>query len=153
MFFVRNRKDFNSRFTLYDSLEHILETVEHSHIVLSFDSSDQLIACGHYWYTSNDIEPNPQGEVVFVSSALIAREQRSSLVFVKGFRDMANIIAEDNRNVKVMQFHAQTDNHYLNRLYGKFARHIGEHEGLNGMENVYAADFATLLNYLNRGVK
>lgn len=150
LFFIRHRKDFNSQFSLYNSLEHLLETMDFSQSILSYNTKGELICCAHYWYTNEGLEPDPKGRAVFIDFVLISKEVRSSRVFFDGFRDLANLIAEDNRGVKQMLFHAQAENAYLNRLYSKFAIPIGEHEGYNGAEIKYASDLTSLLHYLNR---
>lgn len=150
LFFVRNRLQFNSRYILDDALYQMIDTIDNSHIMLLYNTAGDLIACVQYWYTNSGLEPDPHGDTVYVSLALIASEHRSSSVFFKGFRDMANLIAADNPSVKSMQFHAQVENGYLNRLYSKFTRHIGEREGYHGPENLYHTDFSELLRYLKR---
>ncbi|NME98733.1 GNAT family N-acetyltransferase [Aneurinibacillus aneurinilyticus] len=150
LFFIRHRTDFNSRFSLYDTLIHVLESIHDSHIILVEDAMNKMIGWCHYRYVTADYQPDPEGEIAFVNSIIVAKEYRSSRLFIQGFRHIVNQITEENSCVKHLQFYAQSDNAYLNRLYSKFASIIGEHEGYHGTENIYSADLDRLLRYLKK---
>lgn len=148
LFFMRNRHEFSNQFTVSDTLYHVLDTIQHSKVILIFNQSDQVVGWGHYQYASPGQEPDPQGEIVFINSVILLEEFRGSRAFFHGFRFLVNQIMEENRHVKQFQFYAQSENEYLNRLYAKFADVIGEREGLYGHENIYSVDILQLAAYL-----
>ncbi|WP_282937509.1 GNAT family N-acetyltransferase [Paenibacillus sp. RC67] len=150
LYFIQNRKDFTSAFTLYDTVDHVLQFVQQSHIILIEDDDGTLIGWGHYRYMDKDHGANPNGEIAFVDSVIVKESYRSSRIFIQGFRYLANQMAEENPEVKLFQFHALSENLYLNRLYSKFAQVIATHEGYHGTENIYSTEFSQLLHYLNR---
>jgi hypothetical protein len=151
LFFIRNRLDFNRRFSLNDALFNVLETIHDSKIILVVDELDQVVGWGHYQYVTTEHEPDPQGEIVFIHSVILIPEYRSSRVFFTGFRYLVNQIIGENPQVKQVQFFAQMENVYLNRLYAKFARIIGQRDGYHGRENVYATEIGPLSAYLSTG--
>jgi len=148
LFFIHNRLEFNRRFTLIDSIYHVLENIHDSQIILVVDPQDQMIGWGHYQYVTKEHLPDPQGEVVFIFSAIIKQEFRSSRLFLQGFRYLVEQIEAENSQVKQVRFFVQSGNTYLNRLYAKFASIVGERDGDHGHEYIYATDFAQLRDYL-----
>lgn len=153
LFFIRHRKDFSRLFSLSDTLMHVLETIRTSHIILVLDQMDNTIAWMNYRYVTQEYEPHPEGEIAFVDSVIMKESQRSSRLFVNGFRHLVNYIDQENHHVRTFQFHALADNVYLTRLYSKFADIIGQREGYHGTENIFSADFSRLLQYVNRAQK
>ncbi|GIP33419.1 GNAT family N-acetyltransferase [Paenibacillus sp. J2TS4] len=148
LFLIRHSTEFHSRFSFAEALEHFLGIINNCRILLAMDRHNQLIGWVNYWYATADYEFDPHGELAFIDSVIINKEYRSGRVFLKGFQDMICLIAEENRQVKTVQFHALADNAYLNRLYSKFAHIVGSSEGYFGSENVYSTDFDQLLQYL-----
>ncbi|QJD85615.1 GNAT family N-acetyltransferase [Cohnella herbarum] len=149
LYFIRNRKDFNRQFSLADALVHVLESIPNSCIILITDKIGAMIGWGHYRYLNSENEFDPAGEIVFVNSVIVHPSYRGGRLFIQGFRYMVQQIVSENGAVKYFQFCAQIDNLYLNRLYAKFSRVIGQREGYYGIENVYSADIGQLLQYLN----
>lgn len=149
--FIRNRTEFSSRFLLMDALEYVMHSFQQSHTLLLEGEDGKLCGWVQYRYIEEEEEnapPGSRGDIAFVESVAINPEHRRSRAFFKGFRDLVGRIACENGRVKAVHFHALADNAYLNRLYAKFARPIGEREGYGGTENVYAADINRLLRYL-----
>ncbi|MNK32227.1 hypothetical protein D3C87_506840 [compost metagenome] len=153
LYFIRNRKDFNRQFSLSDALVHVLESIPNSRIILITDKTGTMIGWGHYRYLNTENEFDPEGEIVFVNSVIVHPSYRSSRVFIQGFRYLVQQIVAENCNTKYLQFCTQIDNTYLNRLYAKFSRVIGQREGYHGVENVYSSDFGQLLQYLKLSSK
>jgi len=148
LFFIQNRLDFSRRFTLVDAVYHILDNIQNSQIVLVVDSQDKMVGWAHYQYVTKEHEPDPHGEIAYIYSVILKQEYRSSRVFLQGFRYLVEQIRAENSQVKRVQFFAQSENAYLNRLYAKFATIIGEREGDHGHEYMYAADFTKLCDFL-----
>lgn len=151
LYLIRNRAQFNNQYGLLDILVHTMDQLEYSHIILIEDSDcdGKLIGWGNYRYVNDDHQVDPDGEIAFVDSTIIAPEYRGSRVFLKGFRFLVKQISEENSRVKLFRFYARTENVYLNRLYSKFANMIGQHESDYGTENIYSVEFDQLLRYLN----
>ncbi|WP_409344944.1 GNAT family N-acetyltransferase [Paenibacillus sp. MBLB4367] len=150
LYFICNRKNFNHQFSLADALVHVLESIPNSRIVLITDKMGVMIGWGHYRYINAENEFDPAGEIVFVNSVIVHPSYHSSLIFAEGFRHLVQQIAAENSCVNYLQFCAQIDNEYLNRLYRKFSRIIGQREGYYGIENVFQANFEELLQYVKR---
>lgn len=150
LFFIRHRKDFSANYSLADVLMHTLETIPTSHIFLTLDGNNKIVAWGVYRYTDADYEPHPEGEIVFVDSAVIAEQHRSSRLFLNGLLHMVRHIAEENDNVRTFQFFALQDHAYLTRLYSKFATIVGQREGSHGMENIFSSNLHNILNYVDK---
>jgi len=150
VYFIRNRQDFSVEFTLCDTLFHILDSIDQSHILLIFDPMNTVIGWGHYRYVNKEHQHDPAGEIVFVESVIVSKEYRSTRMFVTGLCYVVNQIARENTHVKLFQFRAQEQNVYLNRLYSKFSQVSGQHEGNYGIENIYSSEFHQLQSYLNR---
>lgn len=150
LYFIRNRQDFSVEFTLCDTLFHIIDSIDQSQIILIFDPMNTVIGWGHYRYVNTQNQHDPAGEIVFVESVIVSKEYRSTRLFVTGLCYLVNQIARENTHVRLLQFRAQEQNVYLNRLYSKFAQISGQHEGNYGMENLYSSEFQRLQSYLNR---
>lgn len=151
-FFIKHREQFSKDMILDAALIHLLSYIERSSIVLSYDEKDQLIAAANYWTisSSDDVTYDPEGKIMFISSSLIVEHERSSRVFMHGFRDMINHVHGSNPAIHTVVFTARADHDYLNKLYSKFARFAKQVEGLHGNENLYETDLIALMNFLNR---
>ncbi|OXM85705.1 hypothetical protein [Paenibacillus rigui] len=149
LFFVRYRSEFSRRFSLSDALMHALETIQTSHIMLLSLPTGEVIGWAQYRYFSEGYEPDPNGDIVFVDSAITLEPYRSTRLFIQGFRVLAAHIAQENPLVRTFQFCALADNAYLKRLYSKFADIIGQREGYHGTEDLFSTDFPKLLQYLS----
>ncbi|WP_134683675.1 GNAT family N-acetyltransferase [Brevibacillus migulae] len=149
-FFIENRLDFSQSFSLNDTLLHILQTLQDSRIILVVSNQDQVVGWGHYQYLGADEEPDSQGEIAFINSVILAKAyRRHSLLFLRGLRYLTKQIYKENPAVKQVRFHALSENAYLNRLYAKFTRVIGEREGDHGHEHIYATSLEELMAYLS----
>jgi len=149
-FFIENRLDFSATFTLNNTLLHILQTIRDSQIILVVDERDKAVGWAHYQYFTAAYQLDPHGELAFINSTILAKEyRRSGRLFLNGFRYLAKQIGEENPHVNQVQFCAQSENAYLNRLYAKFANVIGQREGDHGLENIYASEYNQLLSYLS----
>lgn len=140
-FYVARSGEFYNQYTLHDALIHLITTTADSHVLLLDDDQDQLIGFIQYRYEK-------EGTTVFIDSAILAQEHRSSRVFFEGFRDLARHILQENGHIRTLYFHALADHRYLNRLYGKFAEKTGVRDSPVGTENIYAVDMDHLLHYL-----
>ncbi|MCU6708684.1 GNAT family N-acetyltransferase [Paenibacillus sp. J5C_2022] len=140
-FYIAHSKEFHSLYSLHDALLYVMDTVTSSRLMLLDNEDGQLSAFIQYRYEDN-------GTVALIDSAILERTYRSSRIFFTGFRDIVRQIDLENESVCRVRFHALTDHAYLNRLYGKFARRIGEREGTNGRENVYETSMQELRRYL-----
>lgn len=150
-FFVRHREHFSQQMGLDEALVYLLSYLEQSSLVLSYNERNELIAAMNYWRTSDEeFNYDPDGETIYISSALIAANARSTRVFMQGFRDAMNYMHRQAPQLKSVAFTARTENPYINALYGKLASYCGQQEGMHGMENVYKADFNELRTFLNR---
>ena len=150
LFFIRNRTDFHSELSVRDVLHRILENIEHSHILLAYDSTQSPIAWVQYWYTDEEQEPSSDEENLFIDSLFIDKKNRSTRTFFKLFSELFNQIAEENKQIKDVRFCALANNKYVNRLYSKFATIIGQRESYRGTDNIYSTDFKQLLHSANR---
>lgn len=154
-FFVRYREHFSRDMLLDEALLHLLNYLEQSSIILTYNERDQVIGALNYWRTADETGEDEfaydaDGRLVYLSSALIAPEERSSRVFMHGFRDWINEMHKQAPELHTVIFTARADMAYINQLYRKFARHCGHREGLHGMENIYKANFTELHHFLNR---
>lgn len=150
-FFVRQREQFNKNFKLEEALIYLLSYIEQSYITLSYNTENKLIAASNYWiYNDNPLEAQQSGDKLYISSALIVPEERSSRVFMHGFRDMINELHRQFPHIQSVSFSAQVDNDYLNNLYRKFASFEKEIDGGSGRENMYVTSFHELRGFLNR---
>jgi len=150
LYFIEHRADFNTNYSLSDTIAHVLEYIQHSHIIMIENDRKEMIGWGQYHYTDEHMEIKPDGEIAFVQSVNLDKSFRGGRAFLQGFRYMANRIAEENNHVTHFRFHAHSDNLYLNRMYSKFARIVGTQERDYGSDNVYSTEFSHLLRYLNR---
>ncbi|MGG1634139.1 GNAT family N-acetyltransferase [Paenibacillus sp. NRS-1760] len=150
LYFIRHRTDFSSKFSLPDSLYHILQSLQQSKVMLILSLEGDTIGWAHYRYLSTEYEPVREGEIAFVDSVIINDAYRSGRLFINGFRFLANHIAAENPKVRTFEFHALASHAYLNRLYSKFATIVGQRDGYHEIENAYSTDFNQLLHYLNR---
>ncbi|MGO4548407.1 GNAT family N-acetyltransferase [Paenibacillus sp. 2TAB23] len=149
-YFIKNRNEFNRQFTLADTLLHILQSLHQSRIMLIKNGQGHTVGWMFFKYVDRHYETNPQGEIVFIDSAIMNASYRGGRLFFRGFRLMANYIQIDNPNVKQFEFRALESDAYLNKLYGKFASVIGQSEGNYGLENIFSTDFTQLLRLLNQ---
>ncbi|MFF2483838.1 GNAT family N-acetyltransferase [Paenibacillus sp. NPDC058071] len=140
-FYIAHSREFHSQYSLPDALLYVLDSLSSFRLMLLDNKDGQLSAFILYQYEDN-------GAAVFIDSAILASPYRSSRVFFLGFRDIVKQIGVENGNASRMRFHALADQAYLNRLYSKFARRIGEREGTNGHENVYETSMQELRQYL-----
>jgi len=150
--FITYREHFSKQMSLEEALIYLLTNLEQSSIVLSFNEHQQVIAAMNYWLTSDDeFTYDANGGCLYISSVIIHPEQRSSRVFMQGFRDSINYIDQHVLpKPHTVAFAAQDSNPYVNKLYRKFATFSGQREGFHGLENIYKVNFNDLKYFLNR---
>src|SRR5690606_11754233 len=106
--FVRDREHFSSHMGLDEALVYLLSCLEQSSLVLSYNERDELIAAMNYWRTSDEqFNYDPDGESIYISSALIAAKERSTRVFMHGFRDGINYMHQQAPQLKSVMFTAR----------------------------------------------
>jgi len=151
-FFIRHREQFSKDMVLDEALIHLLYCMQYMSLILSYNEYDELIAAMNYWTVADidDSTYDPNGQIVRISSALIAPHERSSRVFMHGFRDWSNYIYEQNPSIHTVVFTARADNEYLNRLYPQFATFTKMVDGLHGLERQYKVSLLDLRAFLNR---
>ncbi|RIX51544.1 GNAT family N-acetyltransferase [Paenibacillus nanensis] len=140
-FFIAHCNQFHPKYNLYDAIAHIITSVPGSRLMLFDDERGELAGYVHYRYDES-------GTTVFIDSTILISAYRSSRVFYRGFCEVIRQVMLESGGVRVVRFHALGDQAYLNRLYGKFAKRIGELESERGQEVVYETDFEALLGYL-----
>lgn len=148
-YFIKHRAEFNSSFSLGETLLHILQTLGQSHIMIIRNEQEQIIGWMHFNYLNSDYQPDRHGAIAFVDSAIVDEKYRSSRLFLKGLRQLTRHMAAENPHLNRFEFRTPASNRYLNRLYAKFATVIGQIEGYQEIENVYSTHFSHLLLYLN----
>jgi hypothetical protein len=98
-------------------------------------------------------EPNcdyANKDVVFMYVAGILPEYRLSRVFLIGLRQV--LLAFQAEGVQGIKLQAAANNPYTNRLYGRFAQHIGNGRSLRGYETVtFGSSIHDALNRLQKG--
>src|SRR5690606_27743669 len=131
-----------------DALMHLIESMEHSSVLFIYNAEQEIIGTAHYWPVSEGNTYDPNGKVIFISSALLVPEVRNSCTFLLGFRDLVARIREQMPNIEKMKFYAEASNGYTNRLYSKFAQNIGTNESNYRLENIYEVSIDQLERFL-----
>ncbi|MFS0725579.1 GNAT family N-acetyltransferase [Paenibacillus sp. 1P07SE] len=147
LYYIRNRHLFSERMNLLDTLFHVLTSLQETRILLIL-SEDDLIGWGQFGIVGESYRPDPEGTIMFMHSTVVDPAFRSNGLFLRGFRELIDSVAGETPQIREFHFFAQRDNAYLNRLYGKFARVIGQREGLHGEENIFATGMDELKRYL-----
>lgn len=150
LFFLQHRQQFNEHYTLDVALMHLIETMEHSSILFICNAKQKIIGTAHYWSVSEGSTFDASGKVVFVSSALLAPEERNSRTFLHGIKDLVARIRVQMPYSETMKFHAEASNRYTNQLYSKFAQIIGVDESEHGLENIYEVSIDHLEHFIRR---
>lgn len=140
-FYLKNCRDFDDEYMLQDGLLYLISTISDSQFLLYLDSEGRLIGLLQYHW-------DPEFESVFIDSAILAKELRSSRFFYTGLRDMVTAVREDYPEGQALYFYALATNRYTNRLYHKFAEFTEVRERNGRRENLYTADMARLSQYL-----
>jgi hypothetical protein len=143
-FYIAESYQFDRQLSLLETIGHLMTTLQDSRFMLYENEQGELAAYLQYRYESD-------GETVFIESAILAEPYRSSWIFYRGFGDWVRKVENDNRGVRLVRFYVLANQTYLNRLYAKFAKYVGEREGGTGREVVYETAFADLWAYLKAG--
>ncbi len=150
LFFLQHRQQFNVHYSLEDALMHLIESMEHSKVLFVYNAEQEVIGTAHYWPVSEGNTFDPNGKIIFVSSALLVPEARNSRTFLLGLRDIVARIREQMPHIEKMKFYAEASNGYTNRLYSKFAQNIGTNESNYRLENIYEATIDQLERFIHR---
>ncbi|KZE39297.1 hypothetical protein AV540_03705 [Brevibacillus parabrevis] len=146
--FLQNRHAFSQSFSLADSIIHLLGFLSNSQVILIEEGHSKVIGWGHYQFMNTEREIAPDGETAFIHSVFVSPDYRSSRVFLRGFRYLAEQVQTATHGVRYVEFCARCEDDYLNRLYSKFAQVVGEQEGHFGQENIYRVELSRLVTYL-----
>ncbi|GLC89493.1 hypothetical protein [Lysinibacillus piscis] len=145
VFFLQNRNSFDDMYSILGSIGSLYAIIESSIILLVCNNEGDVIAAVSY-----TLNPPDNPNMALINCALLQKEYQSSLVFVQGFYQMTQHIAANYPQVTEVQFEVYRHHYYIHNLYQKFASIIAEKEGDFGIQDIFAVDFATLTNYLQR---
>lgn len=147
-YFIANRKQFHSAYTLEDALLHLLEHIRDARILLVLDGSDQVVGWGHYMLANEQHEYDAEGHIAFIPSTILSPEYRQSRIFFNGLQKLVTWIGKETPQANTVRFAAVAEDAYLNRLYSKFAEPCRKEQGPFGDTVIYSADMETLRRYL-----
>ncbi|GBF77859.1 hypothetical protein PA598K_06436 [Paenibacillus sp. 598K] len=147
LYYIRNRQLFSDKMNLLDALTDVLTSIQDTRILLIL-AEDDVIGWGQFGVVDEAYRPDAGGTIMFMHSTIVDPAHRSNGLFLRGFRELLISVGEELPQLREFHFFAQRDNAYLNRLYRKFARVVGQREGMHGEENIYATGIDELKQYL-----
>ena len=150
LFFIKNKEQFSKDILLRNAIVYILSCIEYSTIMFTYNEEDKLIGAVNCWPAAEDHSYVDNGTILFISSAVLLVEERRTVTFMKGFRDLVNESIVIHPNINEVRFTARADNLYLNKLYSKCATYYKSIEGEYGLEHVYYVSYEALRAYLNK---
>lgn len=149
-FFITHREQFSKELLLRDAIMYILTYIDQSTIMFTYNEKEELIGAVNCWPVGDDKNTyDEQGSTILISSAVLMQSERSTRVFMHGFRDMINGLIHMHPMIHTVRFTARADNSYLNKLYSKCATYTETIEGDHGSEHVYEVAYEQLKGFLN----
>ncbi|WP_127533947.1 hypothetical protein [Paenibacillus kobensis] len=140
-YFIAQSHQFDDQYTFHEAVAHLMISLHNSRVMLFDDENGRLQAFILYRYEEGD-------NTVFIDSAIVTPEYRSSLEFYRGFGVWARHVMNERSDLSRVRLHVQADHTYLNKLYAKFAKPVGERENNGRAERIYETSFDELLRYL-----
>lgn len=150
LFMLKNRRDWHPSFTTVDVVTLVYSYITIGALILVMNTRGETVAFGAYYRGTPELDYQDEQKVVFVDSVIVAREYRSTRVFVRGFQYMLSQMVADNPVVDEFHFVALSENQYLKSLYSKFANYSHSREGSVGMEDVYIVEVSILKAFLEQ---
>lgn len=123
--------------------------IDQTMILLVTNKDEKPIAAVSYSYGTRENQFE-DSDVVFIDCVLLEKELQGSLVFARCFLEMIKLISVEHPNTKEVRFYAYQHHHYLQRLYRKFARVVGEQESVFGIQDIFSVDFHELHQFLEK---
>ena len=149
LFLLAHKHDLHPAISTLEMVSLIYSYVTQGHLVKVTDADNQVIGAAAYYFGTPDQEFLNQ-EVALLDVAIFDQARRGTRAFLQGLQYLVREIVDGNPAVKEIQLAAQADNHYLCRLYGKFARASFTREGSHGQEIVFSEKIVEIQLFLNR---
>lgn len=144
-YYIEHSHEFDEQYPFQEAIVHLVVSLHESRIHLFDDENGQLQGFIQYRYGADQ-------DTVLIDSAMVSPEYRSGHAFYKGFGDWLRQVIEEDKDVRSVRLHVRADHGYLNRLYAKFAKRIGEREINGRVEAVYESAIDDLRRYLRLDV-
>ncbi|MBP1930189.1 hypothetical protein [Ammoniphilus resinae] len=123
IFFLEHRLDFRRDFNTIDAVTALHGYIVNGHLIQILDASGNLIGMSGYYYGTPEKEFEDR-HIVLIDAVILALEKRKTTAFVRGFQQLVDRISQEASDTLFFQFNASVDNHYLQKLYSKFAEPI-----------------------------
>jgi len=152
LFVLENIRDIHPSFTTIDTVTLLYSYLTKGFLVCSENENNEVVGAGGY-YLGTPEEDFQNKDVAFVDFAIYSREKRGTRAFIQGLTYLIRMIAEEHREVEHFRLAALSDNGYLCKLYGKFAKPVYTRTGELGEETVFGcriSEIETILSAYHR---
>jgi len=148
LFVLENIRDIHPSFTTIDTVTLLYSYLTKGFLVCSVNENNDVVGAGGY-YLGTPEENYQNKDVAFVDFAIYSREKRGTRAFVQGLSFLVGLIAEEHREVEHFRLAALSDNGYLCKLYGKFAKLLYTRTGELGEETVFGCRISEIQSILS----
>ncbi|GMK39296.1 hypothetical protein PCCS19_23500 [Paenibacillus sp. CCS19] len=140
-YYIEHSHEFDEHYPFQEAIVHLVVSLHESRIHLFDDENGKLQGFIQYRYEADQ-------DTVFIESSIVSPAYRSGYAFYRGFGDWLRQVIEEVKDVRSVRLHVRADHGYLNRLYAKFAKRIGERESNGRLVAVYESACDDLRRYL-----
>lgn len=147
LFVLAHKRDLHPSYSTMEVITLLYSYLTQGNMITVKDAEERIIGVGAYYYGTPDQEFKDR-DVALLDMAIIDSVHRRTRLFVQGLQYMVNSIIEGHPEVQEIRLAAMSENEYLCRLYGKFAKACNIREGTHGEETVFCEKINTLRDTL-----
>jgi len=145
IFYLEHRLDLRRDLDTIEAVTALHGYITNGHLVQITDDLRNIVGVVGYYYGTPEKEFEDK-HIVLIEAAILARKNRKTAAFVRGFQQLVDTIRLEASDVRLFQFNVSADNHYLLKLYSKFAEPIST----EGSFHRYSVEIERLKEFLDR---
>ncbi|MFD0676484.1 MULTISPECIES: hypothetical protein [unclassified Paenibacillus] len=151
IFFLDFKRDLHPAFSAIDvvSVLQLYLSRPQAYLLQMTDDNNRVIGVSAYYHGTEEQDFKDK-EVAFVDLAIFDRAYRGTLLFMKGFRYLVNLIVEDHPEVRELRLAALAENDYICKLYSKLTETNYTREGIAGEEKVFCVKINKLMTIFKK---
>lgn len=149
-FFLENRGEFMHPYSVKASVHYISNSIKYGRILLALN--DRKEAIGFLVFSLGTPENGYEdSHVIYISFLLIRKDYRKSKLFLHGLKRLLDAVGQNE--VKEIRFMANTNDDYLRKLYGKFARVVAQKNSDSYVEDIYILSYSDFSHFVTKVVR
>jgi hypothetical protein len=149
LFILNNRHDLHPSYSTLDMVALLYSYITEGILVYTVDDQNKVLGASAYYLGTREHNFEDR-HIAYVDIVIVDKTERGTRVFIQGLIYLIDHISHTHPDVEEIQFSALSDNKYICKLYGKFAKASYTRDGAIGEETVFSEKISILKHQLKR---